>query len=446
MKGTFQQNLLAGKKVAFYTLGCKLNFAETSTLGKELERWGAVKIAPESEDIPNIAILNTCSVTEMADKKCRSAIRKIHRTYPQCIIVVMGCYAQLNSVEIGQIPGVSIVAGSGHKLEIPQLLQQYLQEFRAQASLYVDPDRKHLHHFEQGCSSDDRTRHFLKVQDGCDYFCSYCTIPMARGRSRNGSIASLVEQAQAVEVDGGAEIVLTGVNIGDFGRTTQERFIDLLKALERETSIPRFRIGSIEPNLLSQEIIEWVASSSRFMPHFHMPLQSGSDRVLALMKRRYDTVLFRQRVNLVRSLIPDAFIGVDIIAGMRGETDELFKESCQFVESLPISHLHVFPYSERPNTKALEIDWVVSRDEKNERVHRLIELSHKKHSEFARSQYGLTRSVLWEKRQDEKGCMLGFTDNYLRVQKPFSETLSGSIESVKIGKEVDKEEHICCVC
>lgn len=443
MNGQIQHNLLAGKKVQFYTLGCKLNFAETSTIGRELDRWGVLRIPETESTAPDIAIINTCSVTDMADKKCRSVIRKIHRSAPDCTIVVVGCYAQLKGDDIRQIPGVSIVVGAGRKLEVPTLLQEYYQQKRQGGSVWVESEKKHLHHFEHGCSSDDRTRHFLKVQDGCDYYCSYCTIPLARGRSRNGSIASIVQQARQVGEEGGREIVLTGVNIGDFGRSTGERFIDLLRALEAETSIERFRIGSIEPNLLDETIIDFVARSPRFMPHFHLPLQSGSDAVLSLMKRRYDTRLFRQRIEAIRRVMPDAFIGVDVIAGMRGEEDSLFEEGFHFLSSISFTHLHVFPYSERANTKALEITPIVSQTQKSERVHRLITLSDEHHSQFVALHKGEARPVLWERHQDDHGYMYGFSDNYIRLRSAYDPEKAGTIQTVVVGEEVDTKEHIC---
>ena len=324
----------------FHTFGCKLNFAETSTVARLFADHGIRRV--QSGETPDIVVINTCSVTEIADKKCRQAIHRFNRLYPEAAIVVTGCYAQLKSDEIAAIPGVEIVAGTDRKLALPEYIEQWLKS-RDKAS-FITPTRD-ITKFDPSCSRGDRTRYFLKVQDGCDYWCSYCTIPMARGRSRSGSIDSIVAQAAGVVAEGGKEIVITGVNIGDFGKGRADTFHDLIKALDEVDGIERYRISSIEPNLLTEEIIEWVAGSKRFMPHFHVPLQAGSDEVLRLMRRHYDTSLFRSRIECIRSVIPHAFIGVDLIAGARGETEELFEASREFVESLDISRLHVFPYS-----------------------------------------------------------------------------------------------------
>ncbi len=342
------------KTAAYYTLGCKLNFAETSTLGKILEENGIRKIRPGEK--ADICVVNTCSVTELADKKCRQTIRKIARQHPGAFIVVTGCYAQLKPEEISHIPDVDLILGAEQKLDILQYLGDLQKK---QKGNIVTTPTKDIKKFSPSCSRGDRTRYFLKVQDGCDYFCTYCTIPFARGRSRSGTIEQLTEQAREVALSGGKEIVITGVNIGDFGKQTGETFLDLIESLDQIEGIEHYRISSIEPNLLTDDIISFVARSKRFAPHFHIPLQSGSDTVLKLMHRHYDTDLFARKIETIREKIPNAFIGVDLITGVRGETEELFEESRRFVASLDISQLHVFTYSERPGTQALKINPVV---------------------------------------------------------------------------------------
>ena len=336
------------KTAVYYTLGCKLNFAETSTIGKQLAQAGIAKAQKGQQ--ADICVINTCSVTELADKKCRQAIRKMIKQHPDAIVLVTGCYAQLKPTEIASIEGVDMVLGSDQKMDV----LSYINDFKK--TNHIDKTDKgevfvtktnQIRAFTPSCSADDRTRHFLKVQDGCDYYCTYCTIPFARGRSRNGTISSLVAQAQEVAENGGKEIVLTGVNIGDFGKSTKESFFDLVKALDEVEGIERYRISSIEPNLLTDEIIEFVAKSKRFMPHFHIPLQSGNDEVLKLMRRKYDTALFAHKIEKIKELLPHAFIGVDVIVGVRGETDKFFANAQHFIASLPISQLHVFTYSER---------------------------------------------------------------------------------------------------
>lgn len=410
----------------YHTFGCKLNFAETSTVASLLEEHGITRAA--KGDIPDIIVVNTCSVTELADKKCRQTIRSFHKRYPEAAIVVTGCYAQLKSDEAAQIEGVQIVAGSNQKRQIAEYLDKWKETRRP--SVEVE-DSREFSEFQPSCSRGDRTRYFLKVQDGCDYWCTYCTIPKARGRSRSGSIEDIVGQARKVADDGGKEIVITGVNIGDFGKGRTDTFYDLIKALDAVEGIERYRISSIEPNLLTDEIIEWCATSRAFMPHFHIPLQCGSDEVLRLMHRHYDTDLFRHKINKVRQTIPDAFIGVDLIVGARGETPELFAESMAFVDSLPISRLHVFPYSERPGTKALGIDYVVSQAEKRKRDHEMLRVSDAKLKGFSQSFLGSIRPVLLE-HPTEEGIMAGFTDNYLRVNVPASETLANTIVNVRL--------------
>ena len=402
---------------AFYTLGCKLNFAESSAIGKTLTQNGFRKA--EKNEIPDICVINTCTVTDTADKKCRQTIHKLRRNYPNTYLVVTGCYAQLSADSIAQIEGVDKVLGANDKFILPEHLQ-------TQNNQHLVSDNRKITPFHQSCSAEDRTRHFLKVQDGCDYFCTYCAIPYARGRSRNGAIADLVKQAQEVAQNGGKEIILTGVNIGDFGKSTGETCLQLLQALDQVEGIERFRISSIEPNLLSDEIIDFVASSQRFAPHFHIPLQAGSDEVLQLMHRRYDTALFAHKIQLIKQKMPHAFIGVDVIVGMRGETDSLFEKSYQFIASLPISELHVFSYSERAGTAALKIPYKVSPQVKKERSHKLLSLSEEKKQAFYQSQIGTQRRVLWESTK-KGGCMSGFTENYIKVKQPYQASLINTL-------------------
>ena len=413
------------QRAAYVTLGCKLNFAETSTLRDQLEAEG---IRPISEgEVADVCIVNTCSVTETADQKCRQAINRLHRQHPNAAIIVIGCYAQLKAGEIAQMEGVDLVLGMEQKGEVPARIHELLERKAllrptgAACHESVAVPTQDIRTFVPSCSRGDRTRYFLKVQDGCNYYCTYCTIPIARGRSRNGSIASLVAQAEEVARQGGKEIVITGVNIGDFGRTTGETFLQLIQVLDRVEGIERYRISSIEPNLLTDEIIEWCAQSRAFMPHFHIPLQSGSDAVLRLMHRHYDTALFRAKVERIREVMPDAFIGVDVIVGTRGETTEYFEEAYRFIDSLDISQLHVFSYSERPGTKALDIPHVVTPQEKHARSQRLIALSERKHSEFCQRFVGTVRPVLWEHAREGQP-MQGFTDNYVRVELPAGHT------------------------
>lgn len=425
------QNILQGKKAAYFTLGCKLNFAETSAIGQRLQELGVSKA--EKGECADICVINTCSVTEVADQKCRQAIHRMVKNNPGAFVAVTGCYAELKSERIAAMPGVSIVVGTKDKGKIIDLIVDGIVD-NDKLKSYIQPAGKEkIPAFFPSCSRGDRTRYFLKVQDGCNYFCTYCTIPIARGRSRNGSIASLVEQAKTVASEGGKEIVITGVNIGDFGRTTDESFLDLIKALDEVEGIERYRISSIEPNLLTEDIIDFCASSKHFMPHFHIPLQSGSDNVLQLMHRHYDTTLFRQRISYIKKMMPDAFIGVDVIVGTRGETQEFFEDSYRFIESLPISQLHVFSYSERPGTKALQIPHKVSQQEKHERSQRLLELSKDKLERFYASQIGSIRPVLFEHAPKTKP-MHGFTDNYIRVETPNRLELNNRIVDVKLGE------------
>lgn len=414
-----ERSVFQGKKAAYYTLGCKLNFAETSTVGRLLEQVG-FRTAKEGERA-DLCVINTCSVTEVADHKCRQAIHRMVKRHPGAFVVVTGCYAQLKSQHVASIEGVDLVLGAEQKGDIIRYLEERMpllppertaDEARHEACTVPVKD---IRSFVPSCSCGERTRYFLKVQDGCDYYCTYCTIPFARGRSRNGNIASLVEQARRAADEGGREIVITGVNIGDFGKTTGETFLDLIRALDEVQGIERYRISSIEPNLLTDDVLEFCASSRAFMPHFHIPLQSGSDDVLRLMHRRYTTRLFADKVSRIRELMPDAFIGVDVIVGMRGETATLFDDACRFMEGLDVSQFHVFSYSERPGTQALKIPHTVSPEEKHERSQRLLDMSGRKWNAFYQRYVGSRRPVLLE-RSRKKGVMHGFTDNYIRVE------------------------------
>lgn len=411
----------------YHTLGCKLNFSETSTIGELLAQRGIRRAA--AGETPDICVVNTCSVTSTADAKCRQLIRRLVSLYPEALIVVTGCYAQLKSSEIASMEGVDIVAGTNQKLRIAEMIDDWLATRRQ--TVEVTP-AKELREFIPSCSRGDRTRYFLKVQDGCDYFCSYCTIPMARGRSRSGTIEQLTGSAMAVAAQGGKEIVITGVNIGDFGKNTGERLIDLLRALDKVDGIERYRISSIEPDLLTDEMIDFVAQSRVFMPHFHIPLQSGSDTVLRLMRRHYDTALFARKVERIKATIPDAFIGVDLMVGTRGETEELFEESCRFVESLDVTRLHVFPYSERPGTSALKaIHHTVDQRLKVARAARMTTVSDDKLRRFMEGYAGTVRPVLYERPQPGMP-MHGFTDNYIRIEAPFDPALENRVVNTLI--------------
>ena len=429
-----------GKKAAFYTLGCKLNFSETSTFAKLLREMGVVEA--QAGETADICLINTCSVTEMADHKCRQAIHRMVRENPGSFVIVTGCYAQLDSEKVSRMDGVDLVLGSNEKANLIQYLNDAWT--RPTTSEAGGDGHRHLFHhvktkdiktFQPSCSRGNRTRYFLKVQDGCNYFCTYCTIPYARGFSRNPSIASLVEQAEQAAREGGKEIVLTGVNIGDFGETTGEKFVDLVKALDGVEGIQRFRISSIEPDLLDDELIDYCAHSSAFMPHFHIPLQSGSDEVLKLMHRRYTRDVFAHKIHLIKRLMPDAFIGVDVMVGCRGETPACFEDSYAFIESLPVTQLHVFPYSERPGTSALHINYIVPDKDKKERVHQLLKLSDEKTLAFYADHIGKEADVLFEKAAHGK-AMHGFTKNYIRVELPPSDDndrLDNEIVRVKLG-------------
>lgn len=409
------------KKAAYYTLGCKLNFAETSTIGRALLAQGIRSVRPQEE--ADICVINTCSVTELADKKCRTMIRKAAREHPGAFVIVTGCYAQLSPEEVADIEGVDLVIGAEKKLDLAEYLD--LSVSKPSSASIIHSRTKDIRSFRLSSSSDERTRHFLKVQDGCDYHCTYCTIPKARGRSRSGSVGEIVAEAERIASVGGREIVLTGVNIGDFGRGRGEDFFDLIRALDEVEGIERFRIGSIEPNLLSEKIIEYCARSRRIAPHFHIPLQSGSDEVLRLMKRRYDTELFRSRVSLIQELLPQAFIGIDVIVGTRGEEVGYFEDCYRFLESIPFSQLHVFSYSEREGTAALSIDHVVSPQDKHGRSQRLMQLSEERLKAFYRSNLGRELTVIWE-HGNYNGLMMGHSENYIRVAQPYDEEAIGT--------------------
>ena len=409
------------KKAAYYTLGCKLNFAETSTIGRALLAQGIRSVRPQEE--ADICVINTCSVTELADKKCRTMIRKAAREHPGAFVIVTGCYAQLSPEEVADIEGVDLVIGAEKKLDLAEYLD--LSVSKPSSASIIHSRTKDIRSFRLSSSSDERTRHFLKVQDGCDYHCTYCTIPKARGRSRSGSVSEIVAEAERIASVGGREIVLTGVNIGDFGQGRGEDFFDLIRALDEVEGIERFRIGSIEPNLLTEEIIEYCARSRRIAPHFHIPLQSGSDEVLRLMKRRYDTELFRSRVALIQELLPQAFIGIDVIVGTRGEEAEYFEDCYRFLESIPFSQLHVFSYSEREGTAALSIDHVVSPQDKHRRSQRLMQLSEERLKAFYSSNLGRELTVIWE-HGNYNGLMMGHSENYIRVAQPYDEEAIGT--------------------
>ena len=421
-----------GKTAAYFTLGCKLNFSETSTFAKMLQEMG-VRTVQKGEPA-DICLVNTCSVTDVADHKCRQAIHRLVRENPGAFVVVTGCYAQLEPLAISKIDGVDLVLGSNEKANLIQFLSDGFVN-RDKTPSYKTEKTKDIKFFAPSCSRGNRTRYFLKVQDGCDYFCTYCTIPYARGFSRNPTIASLVEQARQAAAEGGKEIVLTGVNIGDFGKTTGESFLDLVKALDGIEDIRRYRISSLEPDLLSDELIDFCARSRAFMPHFHIPLQSGSDTVLRLMHRHYDRQLFADKIQRIKSVMPEAFIGVDVMVGCRGETPECFEETYSFLDALDVTQLHVFPYSERPGTSALRIPYVVDEPTKKQRSKRLLDLSDEKTQAFYARHIGLEVEVLFEKAPRGK-AMHGFTRNYIRVELPAGkarEEYDNQLISVRLG-------------
>lgn len=430
------QSVFKVEKAAFFTLGCKLNFSETSTIARSMTDEGFVKV--DFDEYADVYVINTCSVTQVAEKKCRAVIQKAIRQNPAAFVVVTGCFAQLKPESIAKIPGVDLVLGSNEKFDITHYLGHL--EKNAHAEIHsgkINTAKEFRPSFSQG----DRTRCFLKVQDGCDYYCSYCTIPMARGRSRNGSIEQTVGQAHLAAEQGAKEIILTGVNIGDFGQSTGETFFDLIKALDKVKPIERFRISSIEPNLLSDEMIAWVAQSKRFMPHFHIPLQSGSDHVLKLMKRRYDTQLFANKTATIHKMMPHAFIGVDVIVGVNGETEADFDTTHSFLGSLPISQLHVFTYSERPGTQALKIEGTVTPEERKRRSQSLHLLSDKLTTAFYRRFQHTTSQVLFEGHNDH-GTMHGYTPNYLKVELAYAPLLINTIKPVALGNYQHAEQTI----
>jgi threonylcarbamoyladenosine tRNA methylthiotransferase MtaB len=420
------------RSVAFHTLGCKLNFSETSTLSRQLEQAGFEKKA--FTDKADVYVINTCSVTENADKECRQLVRRIQRNAPESFVVITGCYAQLKPKEIASIPGVNLVLGAAEKFNLIEHLSTLT---KGQDAKICSCDIEEVSGFNSSFSVNDRTRTFLKVQDGCDYSCTFCTIPMARGKSRSDNIENVVKQAQGLAENGVKEIVLTGINLGDFGKGNEggkkqeESFFDLVKALDQATNIPRYRISSIEPNLLTNEIIEWVAQSKRFMPHFHIPLQSGSDAVLKLMQRRYNSKLYADRITAIKNIMPHACIGVDVIVGSPGETEAYFKESFDFIHSLDISYLHVFTYSERAMTKALEIKPVVPISVRNERNKILRNLSYQKQQYFNAQHVGEKRPVLFEsiKQKDPTDIPMleGYSDNYIKIVTPYRPEWSNQI-------------------
>lgn len=415
-----------GKKAAFYTLGCKLNFSETSTIAGSFKEVGFERV--DFDEKADVYVINTCSVTNQGDKASRNIIRKASKQNPDAMVIVVGCYSQLKPEEVGHIEGVDMVLGTQEKFHIPA----YLGNLEKREITEIKTTRlANIKNYHKAFSWGDRTRSFLKIQDGCDYYCSFCTIPYARGRSRNDNITNTVNQAKIAVDKGFKEIILTGVNIGDFGKSTGENFLDLLKGLEKVEGLKRLRLGSIEPNLLKDDIIELVAQSDVIMPHFHIPLQSGSDEILSLMKRKYSTDLFARRVHRIREIVPHAFIGVDVIAGTNGETEELFQESFDFINSLEISQLHAFTYSERSGTQALKIPWKVDVDERKNRTQKYINLSEKKLREFYSKHLSTSQTALFEDQKD-KTTMVGFTENYIKVELPYQENMINQLGRVKL--------------
>jgi len=412
------------KTVAFATLGCKLNFSETSTIARLFEEKGFKRV--DFKEKADVYAINTCSVTDSADKKSRTVIRQAAKLNPAAFIVVTGCYAQLRPAETAAMEGVDLVIGVNDKFNIIKYLETLEKHFEGEVHTCQFGE---IAGFKHAYSLGDRTRSFLKVQDGCNYFCTYCTIPMARGKSRNPSIESIVNEVRDISERGIKEVILTGVNIGDFGQSTGETFSELIRALDEVETLGRIRIGSVEPNLLNDEIITIMAEAKRIAPHFHIPLQAGTDEVLNLMKRRYTTGLFAKRISKIRELLPDAFIGVDLIAGMNGETGELFEKSFQFIDSLDISELHVFPYSERSNTRALKIAGIVPVEERRHRTQRLIALSEKKHLDFYKKNLGKSETVLFE-NEKTKGFMQGWTGNYIKVETQYRPELLNEFRNV----------------
>jgi threonylcarbamoyladenosine tRNA methylthiotransferase MtaB len=420
--------LIQYKKIAFHTLGCKLNFSESSTLARQFSEKGYARV--EMEENPDVLVINTCSVTDQADKKCRNIVSRAIRNNPGVFVAVVGCYAQLKPKEIAAIPGVDLVLGAGEKFNLVDFVGSVKKS--STASVYAS-EIKDVKTFIPSFSAGDRTRTFLKVQDGCNYFCAFCTIPLARGRSRSATIEQTVQEAKKAADSGAKEIVLTGVNIGDFGTPHDESLLDLLIKLDELEGVERFRISSIEPNLLTDEIIEFVANSKKFMPHFHIPLQSGCDEILKAMRRRYRTDLYRKRIEKIKDLMPHACIGVDVITGFPSESDDFFNVTRDFIIDLPVSYLHVFTYSERDNTTALRNPEVVPMEVRNLRTKQLRLISEKKKRAFCEMHLEETRQVLWEAQEDE-GLMFGFTDNYIKVEMPFNAQLVNQITPFKLEK------------
>lgn len=427
------------KKVAFYTLGCKLNFSETSTIARLFEDSGFAKV--DFEDAPDVYVINTCSVTENADKKCKQLVKRATKINPEAFIVIVGCYAQLKPEEISKIKGVDMVLGANEKFNILEHLEN--QEGKREKAAVAYDNIKKTNDFVPSFSMGDRTRSFLKVQDGCDYFCTFCTIPLARGKSRNASIEETLKEAQKIAATDVKEVVLTGVNIGDFGQGGNENFFQLIKELDKVNGIDRYRISSIEPNLLSNEIIDFCLSDSRgFVPHFHIPLQSGSNRLLGLMRRKYERELYAERVSQIKSIRPDACIGVDVIVGFPGETDEDFMETINFLKDLDISYLHVFTYSERANTGAPKLGEKVPMEVRRERSKQLHLLSNRKKRQFYTENLNSNRTVLFEQEEDE-GVMYGFTENYVKIKYPFDSKMTNTFQSVRL-TEIDRDGIMKC--
>lgn len=423
------------KKVAFHTFGCKLNFSETSTISRLFENAGMAKVS--LDDYPDIFVVNTCSVTENADKRCKQLVRKVKRINPECFVVIIGCFAQLKPNEIAEIVGVDMVLGANEKFNIIEHIEKLND---------LDPGKTHVSYdsikktkdFIPSFSIGDRTRSFLKIQDGCDYFCTFCTIPLARGKSRNSSINETIQEASKIAKTSVKEVVLTGVNIGDFGQGKDENFYELIQELDKISGIDRFRISSIEPNLLSDEIIKFcLTKAKKFAPHFHIPLQSGNDQMLKAMRRKYDTALYKDRINHIKKLRPDACIGVDVIVGFPGETDAHFNDTLNFLKSLDVSYLHVFTYSERANTTANKMADVVPMSKRKERSKILHLLSDRKKRAFYDSNKNSERRVLFE-NEENNGMMYGFTDNYVKIKTPYNASLANTMQTVNL-TELDRD-------
>ncbi|MCC7331843.1 MAG: tRNA (N(6)-L-threonylcarbamoyladenosine(37)-C(2))-methylthiotransferase MtaB [Flavobacteriales bacterium] len=429
--------MIPNKKVSLYTLGCKLNFSETSSIARMFEEEGFARV--EFDDCPDVYVINTCSVTDNADKKCKQLINRALKINPNAFIAIIGCYAQLKPEEIAKIYGVDVVLGASEKFKIIEHLSNL--EKKEKASIYSSKI-KEVNEFVPSFSKGDRTRSFLKIQDGCDYFCSFCTIPLARGKSRNNSIEETIKVANEVAISNIHEVVLTGVNIGDYGQGKGETFFELIQELDKIKGIDRFRISSIEPNLLTNEIIEFVSKSNHFMPHFHIPLQSGSNKILAAMRRKYNRELYSERVFEIKRLLPVACIGVDVIVGFPGETEEDFLDTYQFLNELPISYLHVFTYSERQNTTAIKMETVVPPEERSKRSKMLHILSDKKRRFFYNENLGKTHKVLFESENND-GFLHGFTENYIKVKIPHKPEYENTIQEVEL-LTIDGEGTVNC--